>query len=99
MSKNHSVLENKYLPSGPEPVQNTFPVKIDLSKPVMLLYSGTIAEVYGIFEAIELTEKLHKINPNIRLHIIGFCAQNHTLLQLQDQIRNKPYITLTGGVL
>lgn len=97
LGKNYTVLENKYLPSGPEPIHKTFPVTPDLTKPVTLLYSGTIAEVYGIFEAVALTEKLYQLNPNIRLHIIGFCAQNHTLLQLKAQIRDKPYITVTGG--
>jgi glycogen(starch) synthase len=97
LGKNYTVLENKYLPSTKTGIKKTFPIKLDLSQPVNLLYSGTIAEVYGIWEAIGLTEKLHRLNPNIRLILIGFCAQNHTLLQLKETIRNKPYITLTGG--
>jgi glycosyltransferase involved in cell wall biosynthesis len=96
-SKNKSiVLENKYKES-----EHNYPA-LNRAKPVpgqavKLLYSGTISEEYGIFEAIDLAEKLHKTNGNITLSIIGYCIKKQTLEQLTKQIEGKSFISLTGG--
>jgi glycosyltransferase involved in cell wall biosynthesis len=90
------VLENKYKESGgnTKVLNRTKPVS---GQPVKLLYSGTISEEYGIFEAIDLTEKLHKTDPNITLSIIGYCIKKQTLAELIKRIKGKSFISLTGG--
>jgi len=62
-----------------------------------LLFSGTLAASTGVFEAIELSKKLHQIDSRIELKIIGFCALAPTLLEIKKSIQNSPFITLVGG--
>ncbi|ELR68800.1 glycosyltransferase [Fulvivirga imtechensis AK7] len=89
-----TVIENKYLPSVTIPdVQK----QIKNSEQITLLFSGTIGESTGVFECIALTKKLHEINPEIRLNIIGYCAQKSTLIKLKETIKNSDFITLFGG--
>ncbi|MFL5731284.1 MAG: glycosyltransferase [Cytophagaceae bacterium] len=90
------VIENKYQkqPGEKDPLPRPKP----LSKgPIRLLYSGTISEEYGIFEAINLAEKLHEIHPGISLTIIGYCANKQTLNYIKERIESKDFIQLTGG--
>mgnify|MGYP000229935105 CR=1 FL=1 len=62
-----------------------------------LLYSGTIAKAYGIFEAIELSKKLYENDSSIRLTIIGYCAKKSDLLRLKHEIQGLDFVTLIGG--
>lgn len=92
----YTMLENKYkVTSGIAPAKT--PVSIPENGPLRLLYSGTIAEEYGIWEAIRLTDQLHAINSEVRLTIIGYCANTSTLQRLQEECRNRSYLTLIGG--
>lgn len=91
----YTIIENKYkqgitytLPGTPAQVPH---------RPLRLLYSGTIADIYGIFEAIRFTEALHLQEPGTTLTIIGYSARQGTLLQVRQAIQNKPYIHLIGG--
>jgi glycogen(starch) synthase len=93
---NYTVLENKYLKIGSGSLK-AFPIQVSINQPINLLYSGTIAEVYGIWEAIDLAEKLHNINPLINLTIIGYSALESTFRRLQAHIKEKPFIRLIGG--
>lgn len=61
------------------------------------LFSGTLATSSGVFIAIELIMRLHQIDPDIALHIIGYCAQPGTLRKIRDRIKDLPYIRLSGG--
>jgi glycosyltransferase involved in cell wall biosynthesis len=90
------VLENKYKESE---ANNTVlnRAKALPGQPVKLLYSGTISEEYGIFEAIDLAEKLHKTDPDITLSIIGYCIKDQTFAEIIKQIEGKSFISLTGG--
>lgn len=94
----HLVLENKFKPYGdaPCPGQATRPVTWPPG-PVRLLYSGTISDLYGVFEAIALCHRLHRLEPVFTLTIIGYCPQHQTLERVQAAIRDKPYIHLVGG--
>ncbi|WP_241739031.1 glycosyltransferase [Pontibacter beigongshangensis] len=91
-----TLLENKYKPAPTYQLPAT-PVKLSADKPLRLLYSGTIADMYGIFEAVELAAQLHQLQPGTTLTIIGYCAQGQTLTRLREQLKDKPYITLIGG--
>ncbi len=62
-----------------------------------LLYSGTIAKGYGVFEAIDIAKALHEINPQISLTIIGYCASKPDLLLLKEKIHDIDFIDLKGG--
>jgi glycosyltransferase involved in cell wall biosynthesis len=93
---NSLILENKYrkLKSEPEVIKRK---KSSHGTAIRLLYSGTISEEYGIFEAIDLAGKLYEINQNITLVIIGYCSNLQILDKLLNAIKNKKYISLTGG--
>jgi glycosyltransferase involved in cell wall biosynthesis len=62
-----------------------------------LLFSGTLAESTGVFTAIELAVKLHDVDPNMTLDIVGFCPQQETLFKIINTIEPYPFIQLTGG--
>lgn len=64
---------------------------------ILLLYTGTIAENYGIFEAIALAKLLHQREPRIRLAIAGFAAQKEVLEKVKEAITGFAFISLTGG--
>lgn len=66
-------------------------------KPVQLLYSGTIAESYGIFDCLDLAERWIKEGYHLQLNITGYCPRADTLRELMARIKNRPYISLTGG--
>ena len=62
-----------------------------------LLFSGTLAETTGVFQAIQLTHQLHQSEPEITLKIIGYCAQLKTLHRIKEAIGDASYIQLIGG--
>ena len=95
LQRRFTLLENKYKRAS---TYITPPTPVQLgNRPLRLLYSGTIARIYGIFEAIALAEKLHQLEPQTTLTIIGYCADRETYEQLQQQTQAKTYITLIGG--
>jgi glycosyltransferase involved in cell wall biosynthesis len=90
IGKKFTVIENKvWMPDG-------FQRKTDPTK-TRLLFSGTLAESTGVFEAIELAKKLHGLEPSIELLIIGFCALPQTLKDIKQAIQTSPFITIIGG--
>src|SRR6478736_581539 len=96
LGENHTVLENKFKPRQETDFQKQFPVRLSAEN-LHFLYSGTISEVYGIFEALELVEKLHERNNRITFTIIGYAPQPETFEKLRKHILNKPFIRLIGG--
>lgn len=62
-----------------------------------LLFTGTLADTTGIFEAIALTKQLHAVDEGIRLTIIGFTAKRSLLQKIQEQIKGHSYIHLIAG--
>jgi glycosyltransferase involved in cell wall biosynthesis len=86
----HIVLENKMVvPTGYQ--------RSVRSENTRLLFSGTLAESTGVFQAIDLAKKLHQVDAKIELTIIGYCALPSTLLYIQKVIAGVPFITLIGG--
>lgn len=84
------ILENKsMLPQGLS--------KTKSSRRIKLLFSGTISESTGVFEAINLANRLHALDQSVSLHIIGYCAITSTLKAVREAIQGKPFITLAGG--
>jgi glycosyltransferase involved in cell wall biosynthesis len=64
---------------------------------IRLLFSGTISESTGVFEAIHLANVLHQQDQTVRLIIIGYCSLDSTLKAVRLAIQDKPFISLTGG--
>jgi glycogen(starch) synthase len=96
-SKNKScIIENKFKNEGITPVIKQ-QLKINPKNSIQFLYSGTIAEVYGIFKTVELIKKLHEFNSNITLTIIGYSSKKEALNKLKSEIKNAPFISLIGG--
>jgi glycosyltransferase involved in cell wall biosynthesis len=92
LKKNYIVLENKLRkPSG------SFTRKSILDKNIHLLFSGTLAESTGVFEAINLARSLHAQEPRIRLTIIGYSSQVSVLNRIKHITEQHHYISLIGG--
>ncbi|MBX2916981.1 MAG: hypothetical protein KF856_17055 [Cyclobacteriaceae bacterium] len=88
--KNYVVVENKaILPKHflREPPSNK----------IKLVFTGTLAEGTGVFQAIRFTQKLHQLNPKVELEIIGYCALPASLLKIRSAIAGCTFIKLTGG--
>jgi glycosyltransferase involved in cell wall biosynthesis len=64
---------------------------------IKLVFTGTLAESTGVFQAISLALKLHQLNPKVELEIIGYCALPATLLKIKSAIAGCSFIKLTGG--
>lgn len=63
---------------------------------IKLLFSGTIDESTGVFEAIALAKQLYRLNPELTLTIIGYSALPPTRKKLLAAIEGHPFISLTG---
>lgn len=74
-----------------------------LNKPLIsnikttFVYSGTIAEHYGIFEALRLIERLYQRNKNIEFTIIGFAPDKRILRKVRHIADQNSYIKTLGG--
>lgn len=93
LGKNVEVIENKYAPQAGERTayRNPDPSHLDL------VFSGTLSSENGLFEAIELSKKLHALDDTIRLRIVGYCALKSELERLKEAIRDHDFIELNGG--
>ncbi len=61
-----------------------------------LLYSGTISESYGAFDAIALVKRLHAVDSRFTLTIIGVAAQRSVRERLYKAVEGLSFITLVG---
>jgi len=84
------ILENKFKSDGT--VRHTKRSK----SPLHLIYTGTIARTYGIFEAILLAKELITLDGGI-FTIIGFSPDHRILDQVQREINGDNSINLIGG--
>lgn len=87
--KKSTIIENKYKPLE-------LPQEYQRGKK-RLLFSGTIADSTGVFQAIELAKNLHDIDSHYELLIIGYCAIATTLKKIKAYIHPYPYIKIKGG--
>ncbi|WP_143436962.1 glycosyltransferase family protein [Hymenobacter mucosus] len=87
------LLENKYQPRTDEtPALPTHRLPVP-DEPLRLLYSGTISELNGVFEALEFARQLRQLWPSVHLTIIGFCQQPAQLVRLRTAVA-----AASGGV-
>ena len=64
---------------------------------IQFLITGTLSQPYGTLEGIELVKRIHQIDKNITLHIIGYCMDKTYLQKIKHTIKNSDFISLTGG--
>ena len=93
------VLENKYQPAPGQTLPAHPPGPLLASTPLRLLYSGTISELNGVWEAVALAAQLREAWPaGAQLTIVGFCQQPALLERLQQAASQNPaWLTLIGG--
>jgi len=93
------LLENKYQPQPGEVLPCAARPLPARTEPLHLLFSGTIAELTGVREAIALARYLGAAWPGgVRLTIIGFCQQPALLAELQQlAAAEASWLTLIGG--
>jgi glycosyltransferase involved in cell wall biosynthesis len=89
IGKQYTVLENKL--KRPEHLRQ------GKRNPGKLLFSGTLSETTGVFQAIRIATELHSIDPEITLTLIGYCPQPSTLQRIKNEIEKLPFIHLIGG--
>jgi hypothetical protein len=61
-----------------------------------LLFSGTLAETTGVFEAIKLSSALHNADSSVQLTIIGFAAKEDVRVKIREAIKDKSFIKTIG---
>lgn len=92
------ILENKYQPYAGEQPPTALGHLPGPTEPLRLLYSGTISELNGVFEAITFWQQVRSVWPAAHLTIMGFCQQPAQLARLWTAIdRAGEGITLVGG--
>jgi glycosyltransferase involved in cell wall biosynthesis len=92
IGKKKIVVENKLKRVPLPPIQK----KSEMDGNVHLLFSGTLAQTTGVFDAIELASTLHNENEKIRLHIIGFSPLLDVYKKIKYNVRDKPFIEFTA---
>ena len=92
------VIENKYQPYSTEAQPAALGHLPAPTEPLRLLYSGTISELNGVFEAITFWRQLREAWPLAHLTIIGFCQQPAQLERLRAAVAEVGTgVTLIGG--
>ncbi|MCX7637227.1 MAG: glycosyltransferase [Cyclobacteriaceae bacterium] len=82
------VLENK-LPAS-------FATGENRNNRLHLLFTGTLAETTGVWQAIELAEALYRVNNQVRLTVIGHAPSERFLKKLREASLNLPFVHLTA---
>lgn len=85
------VIENKaHIPEGIQQLTHT------THQNLVFVYAGTIAEHYGIFDAIQFISKLKMHINQLNLTIIGYAPNNKICHKIDEITQNKDYIKITG---
>jgi glycosyltransferase involved in cell wall biosynthesis len=86
----YEIVENKY-----EPLSDVLVVPRRRGR-YRLLYTGTIAESYGIYEAVALAKALHRVDARYTLTVIGYEARPAERQRLRELVKDETYIRLVG---
>lgn len=92
------LIENKYQPYDEQPAP--FPRRLPpVTEPLRLVYTGTISELNGVWEAMRFVQHLRQAWPLAHLTIIGSCQQPGLLPRLEAAVAAaREAVTLVGGV-
>jgi glycogen(starch) synthase len=92
------VLENKYQPAPGEVMPIHARPLPGTDEELRLLYSGTISELNGVFEALDFARQLRRQWPKAHLTIIGYCQRPDQLHRLHQALAEADgAATLIGG--
>ncbi|MBC7391376.1 MAG: hypothetical protein H7329_19405 [Opitutaceae bacterium] len=86
---NFDVFENKSMIE-----RDIKPVSFQDQSKIKLIFSGTIAEENGIFEAINLTKQLYDINPDYSLLITGCCHNTVLFKKIKELTERCTFILI-----
>ncbi|MEJ1240228.1 glycosyltransferase [Chryseolinea sp. T2] len=93
-----TIVENKVVRTA-LPFGRSLPVKTPQNfndTGMKLLFTGTLADSTGVFEAIELARRLHYVNDNTRLRVIGYAAKADVRTRLKELAAACSFIQLEG---
>ncbi len=92
-----AIIENKYQPTSPIPNP---PLRKPLTpdRPVRLLVSGTLSELYGTFDAIDVVQKLRDVfsQRQVELLLIGHAPRAADAYRLRALALDYPWLRLEG---
>jgi glycogen(starch) synthase len=92
-NKKNTIIENKFkLPEG-----HLRRISCLQNNRLHFIFSGTLANSTGVFDAIKLTKAFYKLDNATRLIIIGFAAKESILEELYEAIKGHTYIKIIGG--
>jgi glycosyltransferase involved in cell wall biosynthesis len=63
---------------------------------IRLLFSGTLAESTGIFQAIRFANGLHDLDAGVELHIVGYAAVISDRENIHSEVQQHSWISVTG---
>ncbi len=86
-----TVLENK------APLTQASGVRKQVTGNIRLLFSGTLAESTGVFEAIRIAKELHNLDPYVTITIVGYAADAQIRLAISEESQQNIFIRLIGG--
>ncbi|TGE04557.1 glycosyltransferase [Hymenobacter fodinae] len=92
------IMENKFQPYSSQHQPLALGHLPAATAPLRLLYSGTISELNGVFEALTFWRQVRQVWPLAHLTIIGFCQQPAELARLRAAVTTAGTgVTLIGG--
>lgn len=72
-------------------------VQFKYHSPIQFLFSGTISESTGVFDAIRWVAQFQQLYPQTSLTIIGFCSKSSEFKRLKDACSPYSFIRIIGG--
>jgi hypothetical protein len=94
ISKPVLVLENKA--RKPEAAVGQLP-RNGASDPLRLLYTGTIAESYGVLDTFTVADAIQALHATVDYTICGHCPSPLLLQKLQELARTRPWVKLLAS--
>jgi len=91
LSSNSAVFENKASIS-----EEILKMETETNSDINLIYCGTIAEHYGVFDAIELTQRLQKDIDHVHLKIVGYAAISSVRRKLIEETKDLKYVHVSA---
>jgi glycosyltransferase involved in cell wall biosynthesis len=95
------VLENKYVPppnATAVALPQTGVTLPSLQEPLRLLFSGTISELNGVFDAIAFAQHLRSYWSGVQLTIVGYCQQAEVQKRIDALVKeHSGWLRLVGG--
>ncbi len=85
-----TVIENKNVAHAPNE-------RVRAPGKIRLLFSGTLAESTGVFNAIAMVKELHRLDPSVSLTIIGHAALKEVRDRILKEVNPHFCIRLIGG--